>query len=119
MWTKYIRIRDMYTCQKCGRVYPVGNCRNLGVSHFWGRGRENVRFDDDNCIALCTLPCHDYWGHGEGRKEYEEYMIKRLGQEGFEALMVRAHIRKKRDDNLDRIIIGQLLKEVTWKRSHR
>jgi len=112
LWTRHIRVRDNYTCQKCGRVYPEDNCRNLGVSHFHGRGHENVRFDDENCDAICTLPCHHYWG-GEGRKEYEAFKIDQLGQERFDLLMLKSHIRKDRDDTSDLIILKELLKQET------
>jgi len=113
LWTQYIRLRDNYTCQRCKRVYSPDNCQNLCVSHYYGRGHENTRFDDDNCIALCHLPCHQLkWGHGEDRDEYKEFMIKKLGQTGFDLLTVRAHTRKQRDDKLDEIIIKQLIKEL-------
>ena len=79
------------------------------VSHYWGRGRENTRFDEDNCISLCSLPCHQSWGHGDGREEYTEFMKKRLGKKGFEDLMLRAHIYKKKDDQMDELYIRELL----------
>lgn len=115
LWTKYIRIRDNYTCQKCRKPYPPDKCHNLGVSHLWGRGRENVRFDGDNCIALCTLPCHQKWGHSSdptNRAEYEAFMRGRLGADAYAALEIRAHTYKKRDDALDKIAIKELLKGV-------
>ena len=110
LYTKYIREIYNYTCQnpKCRRVYSSDNCRNLGVSHLWGRDRENTRFDDENCIPICTLPCHDYWG-GEGRKEYEEFMVQKLGRVGYDLLMLRAHTRKDRDDVMDEFIIKKKL----------
>jgi len=111
LFTRLIRERDNYTCRRCGRVYPEDNCQNLGVSHFWGRGRENTRFDSENCDALCTLPCHAIWAE-EDRKEYEAFKIRQLGQEGFDLLDVRAHTYKKRDDKMDEIILKEMLKEL-------
>jgi len=105
LYTRYIRERDDYTCQKCRRKYSPDACRNLVVSHFWGRGRENTRFDDENCIALCHLPCHQYWGHGEGRPEYQTFMEDKLGHTGYDLLMVRAHTTKWRDDKMDEFVI--------------
>ena len=113
MWTQYIRIKYNYTCQKCGRVYIPDNkesLQNLGVSHYHSRDHENTRFDEDNCTAFCNLPCHRYWG-GDGHKEYEEFMIQRLGQRGFDLLALKAHIYKKRDDYSDKLVIKALLKE--------
>jgi len=40
-------------------------------------------------------------------------MVKRLGQERYDMLDLRAHIRKDRDDRADAIIIKELLKEET------
>lgn len=110
MFSKYTRAKDYYTCQRCRRTYEP-NSRGLGCSHYWGRGRENTRFDPENCIALCT-GCHRIWGHGDGRDEYKRFMIEKLGQEGFDKLEVRAYTRKSRDDALDKITIKELLKEV-------
>jgi len=108
LFSKYIRKRDNYTCQRCRTVYPNGG-RGLHCSHYWGRGRENTRFDPENCIALC-FGCHHIWG-GDGRDEYTEYMQNKLGDERFEHLRIRAHIYKRRDDALDMIAIKELLKE--------
>ena len=40
-------------------------------------------------------------------------MRKRLGDKGFDLLMVRAYTYKKRDDKLDEIVIKELLKQET------
>ena len=112
LFRKFILKRDNYTCARCRRKYsPDDNLQGLHVSHFWGRGRENVRFDTENCVLLCYY-CHRLWGHGDGRHEYEDFMRKRLGDDGYDRLMVRAHMTKSRDDKLDEIAITQLLKEV-------
>lgn len=111
LYTQYMRQKYDYTCQRCGRVYASDNCRNLGVSHYWGRGHENTRFDDENCDPICTLPCHQTWGN-EGREEYTAFMINKLGQDRFDLLRLRAHICKDRDDKADMIILKALLQEV-------
>ncbi len=98
MFTQVTRFRFDYTCQKCGRKYGEGDSlRNLGVSHYYGRSRENTRFDPDNTTLLCNMPCHRKW-EGEERGDYTEYMIERLGQPGFVALTVRANTYRKRND---------------------
>jgi len=111
LYTEYLRRKYDYICQRCGRGYSPDNCRNLGVSHYWGRWHENTRFDDDNCVPICTLPCHRLWG-GEERPEYKEFMVNRLGQKGYDLLELRKHIRKKRDDKADLIILKEMLKEL-------
>ena len=98
LFTQIQRFRFDYTCQKCGKKHNKNqSLYNLGVSHYYGRSREHTRFDDDNVTLLCNLPCHRKWG-GEERGDYTEYMIERLGQEGFEELTKRANTYKKRND---------------------
>lgn len=98
LFTKIQRFRFDYTCQKCGKKYSEHkSLYNLGVSHYYGRSRESTRFDGDNVTLLCNFPCHNKWG-GEERGDYTEYMIKRLGQKGFEELTERANTYKKRND---------------------
>ena len=111
LFSNYIRQRDKYTCQRCGHTFSPDNAQGLDNSHYWGRGRENTRFDSENCIALCC-GCHRIWG-GDGKDEYKAFMIKRLGQEGYDLLDVRAHTSKKKDDKLDMIILKELLKQET------
>ena len=113
LWTRYMRIKQKYTCQKCGRVYAPDNCRNLGVSHYHGRNHENVRFDEENTPVMCNIVCHQYLDQHKG--EYKEWMIERLGQERFDMLEFRAHLYKKRDDRGDIMIIRQMLKELEGK----
>jgi hypothetical protein len=109
LWTQYKRIQENYTCQKCGRVYSPDNCRNLGVAHFHGRGHENVRFDEENTLCLCGIPCHRWFD--EHKTEFEAFMLKRLGRERFDILALRAHIHKDRDDKSDLIILKEMIKE--------
>jgi len=105
-FAKYIKKRDGFTCQRCRKPHPNGG-RGLHVSHYWGRSRENTRFDPENCIALC-FGCHLLWGHGDQRGDYMKYMLDKLGQKGYDLLEVRAHTYKRRDDVLDMIGIKAL-----------
>ncbi len=108
LWREYlIKIRP-YVCVRCGK-----SGKQLDVSHFWVRSHESTRFDMENCDFLCHIPCHDLWGHGEERKDYEAFKIKQLGQEGFDRLMVRAHSRKKRDDKMDVLYLKAQISTLT------
>lgn len=105
LFTELVRKKFNFTCQRCGRVYTSGvdNLANLGVSHYWSRRREATRFDLDNVTLLCNFPCHTGEDGWEGEKKsggYYDYMVKRLGQKGFELLEFRAHQYQKRDDVL-------------------
>lgn len=99
-FSNFIRSRDDWkcqvpTCQKDYRNNPAG----LHCSHYFGRGRENTRFDPENCIALCFYH-HQRWGHGDERDSYTEYMVKRLGEQSFKKLKIRAYQYRKKDDAL-------------------
>lgn len=112
LFTRIVRIIFNYTCQRCGRVYlPDGDLHNLGVSHYWVRSRESTRFDLDNVTLLCNMPCHRKW-ETEDREEYKEYIINRLGQEGFDLLMLRAHLYCKRDDFTVELVLKAQIQEL-------
>ncbi len=52
-----IRLRDK-TCQKCG------HSNHLGAAHYYPKGKyTRLRYDLDNVILLCWLPCHFGWAH--------------------------------------------------------
>ncbi len=110
LFRAYLLATRPHVCVRCGKKFQ--DTRYLHVSHFWGRGHENVRHDPENTDLLCSLPCHSTWGHGEERPLYEAYKIKQLGQDGFDRLMLRAHLRKKRDDKLDVFVIEQMIEEL-------
>ena len=110
LFSEYIRRRANWKCEACGKDY-LNNHQGLHCSHYWSRRREATRFDPENCIALCFYH-HQLWGHGEDREEYKDYMIKRLGQEGFDLLDYRAHQYQKRDDAMEILWIEARLKEM-------
>ena len=115
LFTKITRFRFDYTCQKCGRKYGEDKpLYNLGVSHYYGRSRENTRFDPDNVTLLCNMPCHRKW-EGIERGDYTEHMIGRLGQRGFDELTLKANSYKKRDDKATEASLLEKLKILEGK----
>ena len=96
LFSIYIRTKANWTCQRCGKKYPEGS-RGLHNSHFWGRGRENTRYDEINCDAIC-FGCHQYFGANPA--EYAEWKKKRLGEKKYDKLMLRAHTYCKKDRKL-------------------
>lgn len=107
LFSTYLRKKKGHKCEYCHRYYPEG--KGLEVSHYYTRGKENTRFDEDNCDVLCNYH-HRFLGHGDGREEYIEFKKKKLGEEGFKKLKLRAFQYKKRDDKMDLLIINQLIK---------
>ena len=64
----------------------------LCIVHIFGVGGNwSVRYDDDNCEALC-YGCHSYLGGNPN--EHHEYKLEKLGEERFEALRERRNDHK-------------------------
>lgn len=112
VFSQYIRLRDG-KCMRCkspvrtnGKGLPVSH----QCSHYFGRARENTRFDPENCDTLCG-GCHRIWG-SDDREAYREFKIEQLGEKGFADLRLRSNMYKKRDDKNDTIAARILLKEV-------
>lgn len=87
----FIRARD----KKCVRCLRAGDLDKRGLpilglqcSHFFGRAKESVRFDQFNADSLC-MGCHQYWGSTD-REAYRDFKVKQLGQKQFDFLCVRA-----------------------------
>lgn len=112
LFSLYVRTRDSWTCQRCGKQYQRGTLA-LQNSHFFGRRMESVRFDLSNCDALC-YGCHRYW-EKEDREAYRAFKVKQLGQNGFDALMLKAHTLTKKDRKMQRLIWRQALKDLEAK----
>jgi len=89
-WSKFIRTRDNWTCQRCSKQYDPPTSA-LHCSHFWSRGNWSVRFDEDNTEALC-YGCHSYLGGNP--VEFHKYYLEKLGQERFDALEQRRNTPK-------------------------
>lgn len=52
---KAILLRDLYTCQMCGKVSSTGMTIDHIKPH---RGSEALFWAEDNLQVLCTSPCH-------------------------------------------------------------
>lgn len=94
-FSRYIRDRD----GKC--VYPGCLQTNLQNSHFFARAISAVRYDPDNCDALCYK--HHYGDRIRGweylkQTDYRDFKIKQLGQERYDKLCERAAMTVKRED---------------------
>lgn len=109
MFSKYIRNRDNWTCQRCGSKFAP-NAPGLHCSHFHGRVRESVRFDPDNAISLC-YGCHRYFDE-TNRQAYCEFKQKQLGEKRYKALRIRADTLCKKDRKLAYIISKKLLENL-------
>ena len=105
LFREIIHLRDR-VCQKTGRN------ENLQVCHFYTRSNLRVRWDLMNACLL-TPSAHIWWAH-KNPQQFREFWIKRLGQEGFDALELKARYVapvKTQDLLLTNFLLKKLLKE--------
>ena len=111
IFSQYIREKAKWKCEYCGKDYS-DNHQGLHASHYWSRSHESTRYDPDNVCALCFYH-HRLLGHGEGRDEYREFMVKRLGGENnYKILKFRAHSFQRKDRKMSLIVVNELLKSI-------
>jgi hypothetical protein len=88
-----VRASENYTCERCGKYYPEGHGRKgLHCSHYRGRSGKSTRWHPDNLDCLC-YGCHMYFS-GE-RFEYDAWKRKKLGDDRYDRLVLRANKPKK------------------------
>ena len=104
----YIRTRDKWTCQRCGKRYqPPTNA--LHCSHFKGRAKENTRYEPLNADALC-YGCHQYFSSQPD--EHYAWQVKTKGQETVDKVILASSVYKKKDRKLETLYWKQKLKEL-------
>ena len=113
VFSQYIRLRDG-KCVRCGTMVVINTSTGLPVSHqashYFGRARENTRFDPDNVDTLCH-GCHQHWGSAD-REAYRGFKIDQLGQKNHDLLYFRSNQKKKKDRNMDYLIWKKALKDL-------
>ena len=112
VFSLYIRGRDSYVCQSCGRSKTQGY--QVQASHYFPRGVEATRFFPDNLTTLCVL-CHERMGSKSKTedKEYDLFIKNRLGEKRYKDLLLFGYRgSKKRDDVIDLLYAQKLLDEL-------
>jgi hypothetical protein len=89
-----IKARDNWTCCRCGKYKPPPN-RGLHCAHYFTRRTKVTRLDPDNAMALC-YGCHQFVDSHAAEKE--ALWRSKIGDERFEALMLRAHNVRRGND---------------------
>ena len=94
VFSKYIRLRDAmpsgtFRCISCGKIKPIDQA---DCGHFFSRTKMSTRFDEDNCHAECRYCNRFSADHIIG---YRENLIRKIGQQRFILLEVKAHETKK------------------------
>ncbi len=94
VFSRYIRLRDampggVFRCISCGMTKPVAKA---DCGHFHSRRHMATRYDEDNCHAECSYCNRFSADHLIG---YRQNLIRKIGQQRFDLLAVRAHGTKK------------------------
>ena len=94
VFSKYIRLRDampsgLFRCISCGKIKPI---EQADCGHFHSRTHMSTRFDEDNCHAECRYCNRFSADHLIG---YRENLIKKIGEQRFKLLDIKAHETKK------------------------
>lgn len=77
-FSKCVRERVNWHCERCGSYFPEGHDRRgLHCSHYFGRGNWSTRFHPDNAFSHC-YGCHQYLGSNPSL--FKEWVIERLGE---------------------------------------
>ena len=112
LFSNYIRDKNNFTCERCGRRHEWGS-QGIHASHFIGRSNEAVRFDEENVRVLCH-GCHSYFH--KNPQSHVDWMKHKLGEAGYNKLVIRANQYIKRDDKLQKIILDRLIEELRMNR---
>ena len=103
LFSRYIRTRDRWTCQKCFKRYPPPT-NALHCAHIFTRSKQSTRFSPLNAVALC-YGCHSYLDRNPLAK-YAWY-VARYGQVQFDHLQRLSNTPQK----VDRAAIKLWLKQ--------
>ncbi len=111
LYSIYIRMRAIFRvggCERC--LTPKLSWKQLQCSHFFGRARRSVRWDEENAVGLCGA-CHMYFTANP--LEHTEWFKKHLGEEKFDLLNSRMRqTHPKPDQNLLLIYYQVKIKEM-------
>jgi hypothetical protein len=90
-FSRLIRGRDLWTCQRCKTLHPGGSvqrgARGLDCSHLVGRANRALRWHPLNAVAHCTA-CH--FRLGANPAEFDAWTRQHLG----DARYVQLHALK-------------------------
>ena len=92
VFSKLIRERANWTCERCGKYYPEGLRQGLDCSHFYGRRHRSTRWHPDNAFAHCR-GCHQYLGSNPAI--FAEFTRAALGDTRYDWLRERHNEIKK------------------------
>ena len=92
-FSRFIRERDNWTCQRCGVRKVPNSGPSLHCAHCFTRRTKATRHDPANALALC-FGCHQFVDSHAAEKE--NLWRLRIGHEAYDALVLRAHAAGKK-----------------------
>lgn len=105
VFSRLVRGRANWCCEKCGTHYPEGNRQGLHCSHLFGRARKSTRWSDLNAVAHC-FGCHRYLTANPF--EFTEWSKGYLGEEQFNKLTRLANTPTRLNEAIKREIYEDL-----------
>jgi 5-methylcytosine-specific restriction endonuclease McrA len=106
LFSELIRLRANGFCEHCGHWVKF---EGIVASHFYGRTRKSVRWDEDNVQGICNK-CHLAF-HND-HTDYFNWLFVRLGAERLSALADRAEVPTKLDYITVKTQIQNRIKEL-------
>ena len=110
-FSMYVRLKQG-KCQRCGSKVGLntkGQPITHQLSHFQGRGKENTRFDLENCDCLCG-GCHMYFTAYPA--EHYLWQVKTKSQQTVDLIILRSHLYCKKDRKMARMVWQQAYKDL-------
>lgn len=94
-------VRSRGYCENCGQAW-LSTGSKLECAHIVSRRFSRTRTRQDNAFCLCSR-CHLRFT--EWPLEFAEFVLSKIGQERYDALVAEAHSMEKFDwyDELDRL----------------
>jgi len=93
VFSKLVRERAGWRCEKCGTYYPEGKRMGLHCSHLWSRSKRSTRWHPLNAFAHC-FSCHQRLGGNP--VDFHEWALAQLGDRAFTDLRQLANQTVKR-----------------------
>ena len=96
VFSEFIRKRDtkngVFKCISCSQFKPYDKA---DCGHYFSRRHLSTRFDEDNCHAECSY-CNRF--KADHMENYRENLIKKIGQQRFDLLKIKAGTTSSMND---------------------
>lgn len=105
LFSQYVRMRAMANvggCERC--LQGKTDYKQLQCSHFFGRAKKSVRWDEDNAAGLC-FGCHQYFTSHP--LLHTDWFQERLGERAFDLLRARAYTPTRPDKEAIRLYLQE------------